>query len=573
MTSARTGSLKGDYFIREILLTGGASGSITAAASVIGIATFDGKGSYTFKGQGNFTSGGAVASVSLSGTYGVAANGFLKISSPAQTFLDPTMPDEDFGGISPVGLSAFVASATEQTNVTMLVAIPAGSNVTSGAFKGAYTAGSIDYPNASITDVREGSFTLNSDGAGNIGTVAIAGSGALLPSGTNGGAALNQTDLLVNYTLAGEGSGTINFGAAANSQLVSGSKVFYISADGNIILGGSATGYDMIVGIKALPAGTGTNATANGDYFMAALEDEVDPTGQFTNLADAYYGSVNALGTGTALFHNRFQTLQFLVYDYTVDSTLFNVSPSGLIPAGGDTPYSYTFGDAGQAYIALGDTVNTSNYSLTLGLAMQKFSGSGVYLSPNGIVSSANFAPITKPISPNELITLFGSFGSGLGNGIPATNLPLPTKLGPVSVTINGVLAPLDYVSATQIIAQVPSSVSPGNSQFYAVVQVTNNNVASNAVTVYTSNTAPGVFANPVAVGTAAVQHGNYAPVTAASPAAANETIIIYTGGLGAVTPPIVPDGGLRLRFSVRIVHNVARRNAIVERRRARSAV
>ena len=54
----------------------------------------------------------------------------------------------------------------------MLVGIPAGSNVSNSAFKGAYTAGTIDYPNASITDVREATFTLNSDGAGNIGNVA-----------------------------------------------------------------------------------------------------------------------------------------------------------------------------------------------------------------------------------------------------------------------------------------------------------------------------------------------------------------------------------------------------------------
>ena len=95
----------------------------------------------------------------------------------------------------------------------------------------------------------------------------------------------------MTYTLSGEGSGSINFGAAENSQLVSGTKVLYVSADGNLILGGSATGYDMLVGMKALAPGTGTNATASGDYFMAALEDEVDPTGSTTNLLDAYYGS------------------------------------------------------------------------------------------------------------------------------------------------------------------------------------------------------------------------------------------------------------------------------------------
>jgi len=538
-------SLRGDYFVREVLMTGNADGSITAAASVIGVATFDGNGNYTFRGQGTTLAGGANANVSLTGTYSVAANSFLQITSLAQTLLDPTAPDDDFGGLSSIGPGAFVASATEQSNVTMLVGIPAGSNVTNSAFSGAYTAGAIDYPNASITDVREATFTLNSNGAGNIGNVPISGAGALLQEG----AAQTQTDILVTYTLSGEGSGTINFGAAANSQLVSGTKVFYISADGNLVLGGSATGYDMLVGMKALAPGTGTNATASGDYFMAALEDEVDPTGFSTNLLDAYYGSVNALGTGTALFHNRFQSLQFLVYDYTFDSTLFDLSTSGTVPFGGDTPYSYTFGANGQAYIATGDSTDASYFSLTLGLAMQKFSGSGVYLSPNGIVNSANFAPITNPIAPLELITLFGSFGTGLGTGTTATTLPLPTTLGPISVTINGVKAPLDYVSSTQIIAEVPSSISPNNNFYYATIVVSNNGVASNPVTVYTSNTAPGVFANPVAVGAAAAQHGNYSLINNADPASDNETIIIYTDGLGALNPQIVPDGGPAIGF------------------------
>ena len=304
--SSGNASLKGDYFVREVLMTGDIGGSVTAAASVTGMATFDGNGNYTFRGQGTSLASGPNASVSFSGTYSVASNSFLQITSLAQTFLDPTAVDYDFGGLSAIGPSAFVASATEEANVTMLVGIPAGSNVSNAAFKGAYTAGAIDYPGASITDVREATFTLNSDGAGNIGNVPVSGAGALLQSGT----ALNQTDVLVTYALSGEGNGTINFGAAANSQLVSGSKVFYISADGNLVLGGSATGYDMLVGMKALAAGTGTNATASGDYFMAALEDEVDPTGETTNLLDAYYGSVNALGSGTALFHNRFQSLQ-----------------------------------------------------------------------------------------------------------------------------------------------------------------------------------------------------------------------------------------------------------------------
>lgn len=524
--SSGDGSLKGDYFVREVLMTGSVSGAVTSASSVIGTATFDGKGNYTFKGQGATLASGANSSLSLSGTYNVAANGFFKMTSLANT------ADSDFGGVSAVGPLAFVASATEGSNVTLLIGIQAGSNASNSSFKGSYVAGAIDFPGANINSVRQASFNLSADGAGNLGSVSLSGAAA-----DQGGTALNQTAAGVTYTLSGEGSGTVNFGGSG-SQLVNGSKILYISADGNIVLGGSAAGFDTFVAIRAL-SGAGSNSTASGEYYMAALENQLGTSSQATAI-DAYYGSVNATGGGTSLFHNRIQSLIFPVSDYTFDS-VYTVSATGTVPVG-DIPYSYTYGVNGQAFIAMGDAVGSQFYSLTLGLIMQKFSGNGVYLAPNGVVGSATFSPITNPIAPNELITLVGT---GLAGGnASATTLPLPTSLGGVQVTINGIAAPLDFVSPTQIVALVPSSISPNNNVFYATVQVTNNNALSNSVTVYTSNTAPGVFASPVATGPAAAQHSaNYSLITSASPAAVGETVIIYCDGLGAVTPAVVPDG------------------------------
>ena len=63
------GTVKGAYFVREVLMTGNADGSVTAAGSVVGIATFDGNGNYTFTGQGTSLASGNNSSLSLSGTY------------------------------------------------------------------------------------------------------------------------------------------------------------------------------------------------------------------------------------------------------------------------------------------------------------------------------------------------------------------------------------------------------------------------------------------------------------------------------------------------------------------------
>ncbi len=524
-------TLKGDYFLREVFMTGPGDGSVSTASSVIGVATFDGNGKYTFSGQGATLAGGLNSAVSLTGTYGVAANGFLVIDSLAGKLAGIT--DSDYGGVSAVGPSAFVASATESSNVTSLIAIPAGTAATNGTFKGTYIAGSLDFPGANIASVRQAKLTLTADGAGNLGTVPVSGVGANL-----GGTALSQTIPGATYSLSGEGSGTINLGAASNSQLVSGVKTFYISADRNVVLGGSPGGYDMLVGIPAFTSGA-SNSTASGIYFMGGLEDQIDTTQTPADAVDAFYGSVNASGTGSSLFHNRLQSLAYAVYDYTFNSQ-YTVGSDGTVPVG-DIPYQFTFGAGGKSFIALGDAADTpALYSLTLGLATQTYSGSGVFLNPLGIVNSATFAPATNPIAPNEFITLFGS---GMAGGVaPAQTLPLPVTLGNVQVLINGTAAPLDYVSPTQIIALVPSSVTPPNA-YYATIQVMNNGAPSNKVTVYTNYTAPGVFATPIAIGPAAAQHGDYSLISSTSPAKPGEVITLYAGGLGAVTPAIVPDG------------------------------
>jgi uncharacterized protein (TIGR03437 family) len=523
-TSAN-GVLKGPYFVREVLMTGNLDGSVTTAGSAIGIATFDGNGNYTFTGQGTSLTSGPNSALSLSGAYTVGSNGFFQMQSLA----DPT--DTEFGGVSSLGPSAFVASATEDSNVTMMVGIPIGSSVSNASFKGNYTAGAIDFPNAGIASVREAAFNLTADGAGNLGNVAISGAGANL-----GGTLLTQTDSGATYSLSAGGSGTINFGAAAGSQLVSGTKTFYISADGSIVLAGSPTGYDMLIGIQAL-AGGASNAIANQLYYMGGLEDAIQ---QPTNAIDGFYGSETANGAGTSIYHNRINSLVSPVFDYTFD-TMYTIAPNGTVPIGSGQPYSYTFGVNGQAFVATGDVINSGFYSLTLGLGMAKCVGSGVYLCDNGIVNLANSAPITNPIAPNELISLSGTGFTTTAVG--ASSLPLPMSLGNVTVTINGVPAPLDYVSPTQIIALVPSSISPNNNAAYATLQVTSNNVPSNLVTVYTNNTAPGVFANPAAVGAAAAQHGGGIAVTSSNPANIGEEIAVYVGGLGAVSPAVVPDG------------------------------
>jgi uncharacterized protein (TIGR03437 family) len=136
------------------------------------------------------------------------------------------------------------------------------------------------------------------------------------------------------------------------------------------------------------------------------------------------------------------------------------------------------------------------------------------------------------------LVTLYGT---GLApKAAQAKSLPLPTSgLGGVQVLVNNRPAATFYVSPTQVSALVPSATA----EAYATFQIINHGQASNKVTVYTSQTAPGVFTlNQAGFGAGAVLHADYSLVTPQNPARIGETVLVFLTGLGATNPP-VPDG------------------------------
>jgi len=110
------------------------------------------------------------------------------------------------------------------------------------------------------------------------------------------------------------------------------------------------------------------------------------------------------------------------------------------------------------------------------------------------IVDSANLARVGVA-APNQLITLMGT-GIGPSAPIAAANYTT-TSLGGVTVTFNGVAAPLLYVSSTQINVAVPAGVLEdprvGRVQ-YSAMQLTVNNGPSvtREIPLIASN--PGLF-------------------------------------------------------------------------------
>ena len=527
-------TLKGQYFVREVMLTNlSAQGEIGEAFSAIGIATFDGAGNYTFSGQlSDSSSMTGTASLSSGGVYAVAANGFLKIASFA------SQGATAFGGVGAVGPAAFTASATEQTAPAfdLIVGIPIGAGASNATLKGPYNAVYLNFPRAAVGQARQAYMPLTADGAGGFGAVSATG------NATDNASLTTQSLPSVTYSLSST-AGAIDFGAAASNQLIAGKQAFYVSADGNLLVGGSPGGYDLLLASPSAPPAS--NSAFQGFYYLGGLDaDNSVWTSQARSLPDAYYGSMNSIGLGAYVSHLRLNSNGFSVEDLT-SGWHSNVQDNGsFTPGDGD---QYWLSANGKVLLGMGQG---NFYSIMAGLqavAYQPAHASDVFLNPLGIVNAASFAPATNPVAPQEMVTLSGS---NLATGTAeASGFPLPTTLLSTRVLVNGIAAPLLSVSPTQVTLLVPSHASPTLTA-YAAFEVLNSGATcatgsqcpnSALVTMYTNYTAPGVFALAQnGLGPAAADGAGYNAIGANNPAKAGDLPMLFVTGMGASTPSLL---------------------------------
>jgi uncharacterized protein (TIGR03437 family) len=151
----------------------------------------------------------------------------------------------------------------------------------------------------------------------------------------------------------------------------------------------------------------------------------------------------------------------------------------------------------------------------------------------------------TAGIAPGLWVAIGGTNLAGPPQAWTVPGTPLPTAVGDVSVTFNGLPAAVEYVSGAQVNALIPAGVSPGPVQ--VVVQAYGLN--GTAFNMTASATHPAVYAVPTADGntfyvTAALAGtatliGNRAVdprvLRAAYP---GDTLDLYTIGLGATVDP-----------------------------------
>jgi uncharacterized protein (TIGR03437 family) len=163
-----------------------------------------------------------------------------------------------------------------------------------------------------------------------------------------------------------------------------------------------------------------------------------------------------------------------------------------------------------------------------------------------GVVNAGSYQP---GIASGTWISIFGTNLSQSTYGWQASDIvngALPTTLQGVSVTVNGLPAYVDYVSATQINALAPDDDTLGP----VPVQVTTAGATSNVVTVQKSLFAPafltfdGTHVAALHADYSLVGAPNLLPGVVTTPAQPGETILLYGVGFGPANPP-QPSGQL----------------------------
>ncbi len=212
----------------------------------------------------------------------------------------------------------------------------------------------------------------------------------------------------------------------------------------------------------------------------------------------------------------------------TPDGIINTIAGKGVPNYGGDGgiataallsfPHSVAVSPNGTVYIA-----DTGNHVIrTLVPTFPAISGVG------------NAAGGAARISPGALASIYGT-GFGASTFLADDGFPWPTTTtSSVSVKVNGVAAPLYFVSPGQINFQVPWATPATGTANVAVLV---NGGSSNVAAVPVATAAPGLFYDQASGAAIAQNTPDYSLNSPSNPAPAGSTIVAYFTGSGPVAP------------------------------------
>ena len=145
------------------------------------------------------------------------------------------------------------------------------------------------------------------------------------------------------------------------------------------------------------------------------------------------------------------------------------------------------------------------------------FSGPQIPLTITGVTNGASFQQV---YAPGMILSVFGT---QLGDFVQSFGtVPLPEYLAGFEATVNGVIAPLYYVSPNQVNLQIPYETQPGTATL-----TVGNPYANINYKFQVAASAPGIFT---------ATDGTLVPFPSAS---RGQTITLYVTGDGQVTPSL----------------------------------
>ncbi len=363
------------------------------------------------------------------------------------------------------------------------------------------------------------------------------------------------------FTFAGNTAGPF-CGPTANAQFVTpgalafdSKGVLYVTDSGASLIRAISTG-----GTISTFAGTGTYGNS-GDGGPASKAAFAHPVSLAFDAAGNLYvgdagnsnirkidtsGNISTVATGVNPVGMGVDASGNLYYVDGVSSSVRKILPAGgVVTIAGNGVASYA-GDGGPGSLAslsrpsgltvapdgsiyVADTINNIIRHLVV-----VPSSIGIQDSASGVPGSA-----LQPgaISPGEILTLFGS---GLGpaaltQSTPANGL-YPTQLAGTSVTFNGTSAPIIYTSSALVAVVAPYGIQGSTTASISLTYQGKTFTASAPVVA----TTPAVFtANASGSGQAAALNQNLSVNSAANPAKAGSTIVLYATGAGYTTAPV----------------------------------
>jgi uncharacterized protein (TIGR03437 family) len=219
---------------------------------------------------------------------------------------------------------------------------------------------------------------------------------------------------------------------------------------------------------------------------------------------------------------------------------------------GGNTIVSDTGNGNAYKFVTVSTTAGIATLNSIVKDASQQYVNLHTTVNPGGAIRSQLATPLAVPVvlgvaanaspilraAPGSILSIYGTNLSQFTSGLQAFRgiTTLPVSMNGVSATIQGFKAPFYFVSPLQLNVQVPFEVTAGAGTQPLVVTTAGG--ASATFNINVDALAPSLFIVDAATNLGAVvKNSDFSLTTAANPAKVGDPVVIYSTGLGQVTP------------------------------------